>query len=246
MNKIVKLSVMETKLFFREKMAVFWTFLFPVLMIWLFGAMFGSAKIGGMTYSNAYIPSWIAVNILTTAFFGIGTVMANYREKGILRRYQVTTVRPWMVLTAQTVQGTVIFTISAVIILIFGFLVFDLHVPKYLGSTLLAILLSLVAFFPFGLLINSIAKSVRTASAISSLAMNLMIFLSGATFPIEWMPNVLRVIAHILPLYYVIDLIRQTWNFTPIWENGVDVAVLLGVAIVSIILSSRFFRWSGE
>jgi len=82
-NKIVKLSVMETKLFFREKMAVFWTFLFPVLMIWLFGVMFGGATIGGMTYSNAYIPSWIAVNILTTAFFGIGTVMANYREKGI-------------------------------------------------------------------------------------------------------------------------------------------------------------------
>ena len=246
MNKIVKLSVMETKLFFREKMAVFWTFLFPVLMIWLFGAMFGSVKIGGMTYSNAYIPSWIAVNILSTAFFGIGTVMANYREKGILRRYQVTPVRSWMVLTAQTVQGTVIFTISAVIILIFGFLVFDLQVPKYLGSTLLAILLSLVAFFPFGLLINSIAKNVRTASAISSLALNLMIFLSGATFPIEWMPQVLRVIAHILPLYYVIHLIRQTWNFTPIWENGVDVVVLIGVAIVSIILSSRFFRWSGE
>ncbi|PWA04827.1 hypothetical protein DCC39_18545 [Pueribacillus theae] len=137
-------------------------------------------------YFKSYnIPSWIAVNILTTAFFGIGTVMANYREKGILRRYQVTTVRPWMVLTAQTVQGTFIFTISAVIILIFGFLIFDLHVPKYLGSTLLEILLSLAAFFPFGLLINSIAKTVRTASAISSLALNLMIFLSGATFP-KW------------------------------------------------------------
>ncbi|HET7579229.1 MAG TPA: ABC transporter permease [Bacillales bacterium] len=246
MNKIVKLSVIETKLFFREKMAMFWTFLFPVLMIWLFGAMFGSAKIGGMNYSDAYIPSWIAVNIMTTAFFGIGTVMANYRERGILRRYQVTTVRPWMVLTAQTVQGTIIFAISAVIIVIFGFIKFDLEVPRYLGSTLLAMGLSLAAFFPFGLLLNSIAKNVRTASAISSLALNIMIFLSGATFPLQMMPDILRTVAHLLPLYYVIDLTRQAWNFSPIWDNGVDVAVLIGVAIVSIVLSSRFFRWSGE
>lgn len=246
MNKIVRLSVMETKLFFREKMAVFWTFLFPVLMIWLFGEMFGKAKIAGMSYSSAYIPSWIAVNMMTTAFFAIGTVLASYREKGILRRYQATTVRPWMVLTAQTVQGTVIFAISVVIIVIFGVLKFDLQAPRYLGSTILAVILSLVAFFPFGLLLNSIAKNVRTASAISSLALNLMIFLSGATFPIQMMPHFLRIVAHVLPLYYVIDLTRQTWNFSPIWKNGVDVAVLLGVAIVSIILSTRFFRWDDK
>jgi len=246
MNKIFKLSMMETKLFFREKMAVFWTFLFPILMIWLFGAMFGNSKIAGMSYSNAYIPSWIAVNMMTTAFFGLGMVLSSYREKGILRRYQVTTIRPWMVLTAQTVQGTVIFAISVAIIVIFGALKFDLSAPKYFWSTVLAMILSLIAFFPFGLFLNSLAKNVRTASAISSLALNLMIFLSGATFPIQMMPKFLKIVAHILPLYYVIDLTRNTWNKSPIWNNGIDVAVLAGVAIVSLFLSSRFFRWSGQ
>ncbi|MEK5163799.1 ABC transporter permease [Paenibacillus sp. FSL R5-0527] len=90
------------------------------------------------------------------------------------------------------------------------------------------------------------AKNVRTASAISSLALNLMIFLSGATMPIEWMPNVLRMIAHLTLLYYVNDLTRQTWNFTPIWENGVDVAVLIGVAIVSIICPHGFSAGAGN
>ncbi|HEX7063731.1 MAG TPA: ABC transporter permease [Bacillales bacterium] len=246
MNKIVKLSVIETKMFFREKTAVFWTFLFPVLMIWLFGAMFGQFEVGGMSYSNAYIPSWIAVNIMTTAFFGIGMVLAGYREKGILRRYQATPVRPWMILAAQTVQGTVIFAFSVFVIVAFGFIKFDLHLPEYLGSTILAILLSLAAFFPFGLLLNSLAKSVRTASAISSLALNVMIFLSGATFPLEMMPTALQWVAKFLPLYYVIHLTRHTWNFSPIWENGLDVAVLVFVGVVSIALSSKFFRWSGQ
>ena len=55
MTALARLASMEVKLFFREKQAVFWTFLFPVLMIWLFGVMFGKEKIAGMSYSDAYV-----------------------------------------------------------------------------------------------------------------------------------------------------------------------------------------------
>jgi ABC-2 type transport system permease protein len=40
MNAIVKLASLETKMFFRDRLSMFWTFLFPVVMIWLFGSMF--------------------------------------------------------------------------------------------------------------------------------------------------------------------------------------------------------------
>jgi len=43
---------------------------------------------GGMTYSNVYVPSWIGVNLLTTALFTIGTAPVMHRVQGILRRYQ--------------------------------------------------------------------------------------------------------------------------------------------------------------
>ncbi|MFO7291027.1 MAG: hypothetical protein C0P67_013695 [Bacillota bacterium] len=41
-----------------------------------------------MTYSNVYVPSWIGVNLLTTALFTIGTAPVMHRVQGILRRYQ--------------------------------------------------------------------------------------------------------------------------------------------------------------
>lgn len=243
MKTLWKMMRMETLLFFREKQAVFWTFLFPVLMIWLFGSMFGDEKIGGMSFSNAYVPSWIAVNLLTTALFSLGTTMVNYRETGVLRRYQVTPVRPWVIITAQTVCGTVIFLISAAILVLFGWLAFDLTMPKYLGSTLLAMGLSILAIFPFGLFVTSLAKNARTAAAISSLVLNLMLFLSGATFPLEAMPKFLQMVAKGLPLYYVIDLMRDTWNWNPISENALNVGVLTGIFVVSTILATRLFRW---
>jgi ABC-2 type transport system permease protein len=130
-----RLTWMEMKLFFREKQAVFWTFLFPVLMIWLFGTMFGDKKMpGGLSYSDMYVPSWIAVNLLTTALFTIGTVLVAYREQGVLRRYQATPLRPWMVLGAHMLYGTFIFLISAIVITAFGRAVYHLDAPKYPGS----------------------------------------------------------------------------------------------------------------
>jgi ABC-2 type transport system permease protein len=118
--------------------------------------------------------------------------------------------------------------------------------PVYLGSTLLALLLSIFCFFPFGLLITSFAKNTQTAAAISSLFLNLMLFLSGATFPVEMMPKILQYVAKVLPLYYVIDLLRETWNKSPIWDNWQSVMVLFIIGAVSILLSSRFFRWSAK
>jgi ABC-2 type transport system permease protein len=246
MNSLAKLTALEIKMFFREKTQVFWTFLFPVLMIWLFGSMFKDGKIGGLTFGEAYIPSWIGVNIVTTAFFTLGTVLTNYRENGILRRYQSTPLASWKILFAHTLQGTVIFALSAVILVLFGMGMFDLEMPVYLGSTLIALLLSIFCFFPFSLLITSLAKNTQTAAAISSLFLNLMLFLSGATFPVEMMPKVLKYVAKVLPLYYVIDLLRETWNKSPIWDNWQSVMVLFIIGAVSIILSSRFFRWSAK
>ncbi|WNB92306.1 ABC transporter permease [Bacillus sp. NEB1478] len=246
MTALWQLTVLETKMFFRDKLQVFWTFLFPVLMIWLFGSMFNNQEMGGLSFASLYIPSWIGVNIVTTAFFTLGTVLAGYRETGVLRRYQSTPLAPWKILFAHTIQGTVIFSFSAVVLVVFGALMFDLKAPAYLGSTLIALFLSIVSFFPFALFLTSLAKNVGTAAAISSLFLNLMLFLSGATFPLEMMPDVLQYVAKVLPLYYVIELVRATWNTSPIWENMTPVIVLSCISVVSIVLSSKFFRWSGK
>ncbi|MBN9654029.1 ABC transporter permease [Halobacillus sp. GSS1] len=244
MNTVVKLANLETKMFFRDRLSVFWTFLFPVVMIWLFGSMFSGDMAGPFTFAEVFIPSWIGVNIVTTSFFTLGTVLAGYRETGVLRRYQSTPLQPWKILAAHTIQGTVIFLISALLLMVFGMVMYDLQPPVYIGSTLLALLISILAFFPFALFVTSLAKNTQSAAAISSLFLNLMLFLSGATFPLEMMPTILQYVAKVLPLYYVIQLLRGTWNEAPISDYGLEVGILLGIAVASIVLASRYFKWS--
>jgi ABC-2 type transport system permease protein len=73
-----------------------------------------------------------------------------------------------------------------------------------------------------------------------------MLFLSGATFPVDMMPKVLQYASKILPLYYVIDLLRSTWNFGPISDKWLDIIVLLGISLVSTVLAAKFFRWNAQ
>ncbi|MBM7553225.1 ABC transporter permease [Thalassobacillus pellis] len=246
MNAVIQLAGLETKMFFRDRLSTFWTFLFPVTMIWLFGSMFVGETMNGQTFAEMFVPSWIGVNIVTTSFFTLGTVLTGYRETGVLRRYQSTPLQPWKILAAHAFQGTVIFGISAVLLMVFGMMMYDLRLPEFIGSTLLVLLISILAFFPFALFLTSLAKNTQTAAAISTLFLNLMLFLSGATFPLEMMPTVLQYVAKVLPLYYVIQLMRGTWTEAPITEYGFEAGVLIGIAVVSTILASRFFRWSDK
>jgi len=246
MNTIVKLACLETKMFFRDRLSLFWTFLFPVVMIWLFGSMFVGDDLSQKAFAEYFVPAWIGVNIVSTSFFTLGTVLTHYRETSVLRRYQSTPLQPWKILAAHTFQGTVIFAVSAMLLMVFGMLLYDLTLPVFLWSTLLSLLISILAFFPFALFLTSLAKTTQAAAAISSLFLNLMLFLSGATFPLEMMPTVLQYAAKILPLYYVVKMLRGTWTQAPITAYGTEVAVLIGIAIVSVALATRFFRWSGK
>ncbi|MGB8000345.1 MAG: ABC transporter permease, partial [Anaerobacillus sp.] len=76
MSAVLNLAILETRMFFRDRLSVFWTFLFPVVMIWLFGSMFVGDNMNGLSFAERFVPSWIGVNIVTTSFFTLGTVLA--------------------------------------------------------------------------------------------------------------------------------------------------------------------------
>jgi len=70
-----------------------------------------------------------------------------------------------------------------------------------------------------------------------------MIFLSGATVPLEVMPESVRHISTFVPLTYAVRLLRGMWFGEPWSEHMLDVAVLVGLLLVCGTLASRFFRW---
>jgi ABC-2 type transport system permease protein len=70
-----------------------------------------------------------------------------------------------------------------------------------------------------------------------------LVIFSGATVPLEVMPEAVQTISRFLPLTHLVALLRGLW-FGEAWGNYLtEAAVLAGVAIVGTLIVARTFRW---
>ena len=70
-----------------------------------------------------------------------------------------------------------------------------------------------------------------------------MMFLSGATFPLEIMPERVRQVSELLPLTHVVKLLQTLWFGGTFREQLAQVALLLVLLVVGAALSAKLFRW---
>ena len=116
MKSLLKMTWMEAKLFLREPASAFFTLVFPLIMLFIFGFIYGNVPPppGTDTQSaiDVLIPALSAMVIGTTGLMAITITMATYRETGILRRLGTTPVRPLVVLTAQVI---VVFAMTGIL-----------------------------------------------------------------------------------------------------------------------------------
>src|SRR5690606_20721330 len=150
-------------------------------------------------------------------------------------------LRPQMMLGAHMLCGAFVFLVIALILTVFGWAFYE-EAPKYPESVAAALLPSILALFPSGMFVTSLARDNRSAAAIGFLLLNRMLFLSGATFSTERMPSYLPTSAKILPPASWWNCLHKTWNKATLQDKSVHVAVLAAIANVSGIPAARFFR----
>jgi len=70
-----------------------------------------------------------------------------------------------------------------------------------------------------------------------------MMFLSGTFFPVSMFPSWLVPVAHVLPLFYVIDGLNASMIFGNTTAAYTDILVVLVIAIVFAVVAARVFNW---
>src|SRR5580693_8155043 len=115
-----KLFLIDFKLYMREPSGVFFTLMFPLGMLTIFGLIGGNApraELQGYGTVDATLPGYIALIIATTSLPALVITMAAARERGILRRLRATPLLPQTILTAQ-VLTLLVMTMAGVAILV--------------------------------------------------------------------------------------------------------------------------------
>jgi ABC-2 type transport system permease protein len=244
MKPFLKLTSMEVKLQLREPVALFFTLAFPVMVMVLFGFIFGNeleALLGGYGQVDLSVPGYIGMVIGTIGLLSIPTTLANYRDLGILRRLRATPLGSGPVLWSQVAAHVVMTAAGISLLFIAGLAIFDLRIPNGNLALVPAILLSAFSFFAVGFLLAGVMPSARTAQAVGMAMFYPMLFLSGAAMPRHIMPDVVQQIAGWLPLTHVVILVEDLW-LKGTW-NLTSTAVVVVVLILGLVLSRFTFRW---
>lgn len=245
MQSVMSHTKMELKLFFRETMAMLFTFIVPAVSFVVLGFMFNSNTYDGLNFFQAYIPSMIAIIIFTTAFFSMGLQVVIDREKGVYKRLKGTPLKQSAIFTATIIKGFLAIYVGAIEILLIATLGFKTSLTSHPFEFFIALTYCSVTFFAIGFLVSSLAKRMQTALGIAMIAMYPMMFLSGATFPLEAFPNILQKMAAFVPLTYVNNLLRDGWNGNLFTSGAItDFVVLFGILIVSSVIGIKYFRWT--
>ncbi|MCK4472461.1 MAG: ABC transporter permease, partial [Anaerolineae bacterium] len=206
-----KLTLVNLKLYLREPIATFFTLAFPPLLVVLFGAMYGNDPLpmfGGYGSMDVSMPAYTAMILGTVGFLGVPITISGYRESGVLRRFQATPMRPLTYILADIVANLVTTLLGMMGLVIIGWLLYRVQFEGQVMAVILAVVFCGLAMFSIGYLIAGLAPGARTAQVVGMVIFYPMMFLSGASIPLEVMPETIQRIADFLPLTYVVRLLR--------------------------------------
>ena len=236
----------EMKLSLRDMNMVIFAICIPLVVLILLGVIYGNKPVSPgaeYTFLEQSFGALTTISICAGGVMGLPLVVSDYRNKKILKRFQVTPVSPGMILAVQVAIYT-IYSVASLILLYIVSAVFwgfrmEGSIVAFLGSYLLVML----SIFSIGMMVGGISPNSQTAGVIASLLYFPMLIFSGATLPYEVMPEAMQKVVSILPLTQGIKLLKAASLGLPIERTFVPVIVMVVLAVICIGVSLCFFKW---
>src|SRR6266511_2473526 len=245
MRGLWKLTWLEIKIFAREPLGLFGTVGIPVLVFMLLGRLLGRRAATASTTARGMIsvdvPVLAALLITLSAVLSLVTIIAIYREGGILKRLRATPLRPHTILTAHVLVKLLLTAVTMTLMALAGRRFYPVGADVPFVRFTVALLFSTVSILSIGFLIASLVPTARFAQPIGSLLLYPMLGVSGLFVPITSLPPAMQWLSRVLPLTYAVSLLKGIWNRDPWSAHLGDVAALIAVFAVCTALSSKVF-----
>ena len=246
MNKFFTTLRTQMKLSFRGMDMIIFAICMPVVMVVLLGIIYGNKP----AYDNADYSfleqSFGAIStiaICAGGVMGLPLVISDYRQKKILKRFQITPSSPSLLLAVQVAIYSIYSFIALVLVYLVAALFFGVQLQGALLPFLGSFVLVMLSMFSIGMLVGGLSPNMKTANILASVLYFPMLIFSGATLPYDVMPASLQKIADVMPLTQGIKLLKATSLGLPVEGVLFPLAVMAIIVVVCCGISIRFFKW---
>ena len=246
MAATMQLTKVESNLFVRDPIALFFGLVFPGLLLLALGLFYPgfdepAADLDGARYIDVYAPIVLVLGLATLGLVTLPPILGTYRQFGILRRLRTTPVHPARLLTAQLVVHLGVAIVAAAITILIARFVFDVPFPQSPLWFALSFLLAALSIFAIGLLVGALARTTVAAQAIGMGIYFPMLFFAGVWIPRSVMSDGLLTVSDLTPLGSAVQALEDSWfGITP---SATNLLVMLVYGVVLGTIAVRAFRW---
>ena len=241
------LTWLETKIFLREPLGVIGSVFVPVFVFVIIGRTFGQQMTGAAEGKRGLVGVDLAVFaallISISAVLSLVTIIAIYREGGILKRLRATPLRPLTILTAHVIVKLMFTAVTVTLMTFLGKRYLPVDIPIPWVTFTLAALISTLSILSLGFVLASLAPTARFAQPIGTIVLYPMIGISGLFRPVGELPGILQFAAHLTPATYAVNLMRGAWQGHSIFQHGMDLLALGLIFAGCTLVAVRVFRW---
>ncbi len=259
--RTVRLGVSRARIellqFFRDRESAVFNFALPMILLVIFGSVFGGQELGnsGITFAQYFVAGMIASGILYTSFQNLAIAIPMEREDGTLKRLAGTPLPRASYFIGKFGMVLVAYIAQVTLLIVVGMIFFGIELPQsafqWFTFTWVSVL-GLIACTLLGIAYSVVPRHGRGASAVVAPVVIVLQFTSGVFFVFTDLPTWMQDVASIFPLRWLAQAMRSV--FLPdvaaagevggSWELGTAFVVLLIWTVLGAVLATLAFRWS--
>jgi ABC-type multidrug transport system permease subunit len=243
LKNFVSLTRMRIQLALRNKMFFFFSVIFPLGMFFVYSGIFAKSHPRGVSF---FLGPVIALNVMGS-FWGLSATLVMFREQGILRRFHLTPVSATDMLASSILANYILTLPTVAIELAFARVIFHVNTFGDPLSLLILVTVGTISFASLGLVVASVTNTMQETQVLNQLIWLPLIFLSGATLPMGYLPKSAQNISVFLPATYLVSgLQNAVYTSFSVRKILVQLISLAIWAALSFFIAVQLFRWEPE
>jgi ABC-2 type transport system permease protein len=239
----------EQLLLWRNRRAVIFTFVLPIVFLVFLGASNRGARLsvlGGVSFDTFFVPGILAFSVVSATYANLAMSLAVQREQGVLKRIRGTPLPPWVFFAGKVGAILVNAMIMVALVLLVGRIGYDVSIRvATLPALVVDLVLGAACWCVLGVAMSVLVTKAEGGSPIVTFPYIVLSFVSGVFYPSQAEPVWLQDLARAFPLEPFARSLEAAFDprVAAPGFRWVDIGVMAAWTSIGALVSLRFFRF---
>ena len=241
MTALVEHLRASLRLHFRNRMALLYGYLFPLIFLIAFWVLYRHERIPLLRHMGELL----TVSVLGGACFGLPTTLVSERERGVWRRYRLTPVPTWVIVMS-TALARYFIVLSAGLLQLVVALALGMTLPAHPLGLFVAFTFVAFAFIGLGLVLATLADTVPAVQALGQCIFLPMLIIGGVAVPLASLPLWAQHVSAFFPGRYAVESLQACVNGVGLAGARFSLFALTLIGFAGCLTGAKLFRWDAQ